>query len=305
MHPLQLHITSLRGAAEGGEAEDATVTRSTASLLHSGCGISSWDAFRHEEHYLEVWPREELVYLSAESETVLTTLEPGKTYVVGGLVDHNRCKGLTYGLAKAAGIATARLPITKYVPLQSCTMLAVNHVFQILLEFEQHEGSDEERWAAAMETVIECFNEDRVAHPENAHVFAIPRLMTHLWQKNLNKDADVLFPVEAGPQPGHFWATNQHEPLIVAIVFPFAYVDRYQGPWVARGLDDVRHFGEELRQGFLFASGKSRRPDQLSVMDGELRRVWETPVRRSRTVLQELLSWARGFPPVRECMVRS
>jgi len=154
MHPLQLHITSLRGAAEGGEAEDATVTRSTASLLHSGCGISSWDAFRHEEHYLEVWPREELVYLSAESETVLTTLEPGKTYVVGGLVDHNRCKGLTYGLAKAAGIATARLPITKYVPLQSCTMLAVNHVFQILLEFEQHEGSDEERWAAAMETVI-------------------------------------------------------------------------------------------------------------------------------------------------------
>ena len=174
--------------------------------------------------------------------------------------------------------------------------------------FELNKVSGTRIWIfppAAMETVIECFNEDRVAHPENAHVFAIPRLMTHLWQKNLNKDADVLFPVEAGPQPGHFWATNQHEPLIVAIVFPFAYVDRYQGPWVARGLDDVRHFGEELRQGFLFASGKSRRPDQLSVMDGELRRVWETPVRRSRTVLQELLSWARGFPPVRECMVRS
>jgi len=158
---------------------------------------------------------------------------------------------------------------------------------------------------AAMETAIECFNEDRIAHPWNAHVFAIPRLMTHLWQKNLNKDADILFPVEAGPQPGHFWATNQHEPLIVAFVFPFAYVDGYRGPWVAKGLDDVRNFGEELRQGFLFASGKARKPGQLSLMDSELRRVWETPVRRSRTVLQELLGWARRFPPVRKCMVRA
>ena len=33
---------------------------------------------------------------------------------------------------------------------------------------------------AAMETIMEVFNEDRMAHPRRAHVFVIPRLMTHL-----------------------------------------------------------------------------------------------------------------------------
>ena len=42
---------------------------------------------------------------------------------------------------------------------------------------------------------MEVFNKDRIAHPWNPHVFVVPRLMTHLWQKNLGKDADVLFTV--------------------------------------------------------------------------------------------------------------
>ena len=42
---------------------------------------------------------------------------------------------------------------------------------------------------AAMETVMELFNEDRIAHSQNPHVFVVPRLMTHLWRKKLGKDA--------------------------------------------------------------------------------------------------------------------
>ena len=48
---------------------------------------------------------------------------------------------------------------------------------------------------AAMETVMEVCNEDRMAHSKRAHVFVVPRLITHLWRKHLEKDADVLMTI--------------------------------------------------------------------------------------------------------------
>lgn len=72
-----------------------------------------------------------------------------------------------------------------------------------MFELRDVEGS--RFWApppAAMETVMEIFNEDRVAHPTRAHVFAVPRLMTHLWRKRLGKDADLMWTVPTGD---HFW----------------------------------------------------------------------------------------------------
>lgn len=131
-HPLQLHLASMDAAAGSGST--------TAAQLQARCGFDSWDVHRHEQHYLEVFPTEQLVYLTSESDNLLERLEPNKIYVVGALVDHNRRKGLTHGLAQAAGVTTARLPIAEHVSLQCGTMLAVNHVFQLCLEFEQHEG---------------------------------------------------------------------------------------------------------------------------------------------------------------------
>jgi tRNA (guanine9-N1)-methyltransferase len=43
---------------------------------------------------LENYPRDKLVYLSSESENVLTELKPDHLYVIGGLVDHNSSKVL-------------------------------------------------------------------------------------------------------------------------------------------------------------------------------------------------------------------
>ncbi|EJK69227.1 hypothetical protein THAOC_09530, partial [Thalassiosira oceanica] len=116
---------------------------------------------------------------------------------------------------------------------------------------------------AVMEVAMEQFNDDRLVSPHNLHVFAIPSLMTHLWRRRLSKAADILFTVPVGGHPGHFWATHQHEPLIVAIVFPLGFVDRYFGPWAVRGHDDIEHLVAELEQGFLYTSGKSRKPGDL------------------------------------------
>ena len=53
-----------------------------------------------------------------------------------------------------------------------------------------------------MEMIMEVFNEDRMAHPKQAHMFVVPRLMTHLWRKPLGKDADVLVTIT---DEDHFW----------------------------------------------------------------------------------------------------
>ena len=71
---------------------------------------------------------------------------------------------------------------------------------------------------AATETVVKVFNKDRLAQPHTPHVFAIHRLMTHLWRRQLSKDADVLFTINVGKS---FWPSSMHEPLIVLIVSPW------------------------------------------------------------------------------------
>lgn len=76
-----------------------------------------------------------IVYLSSESPYVLDRLEPNTSYVIGGLVDRNREKGLCYRRARDMGIRTAKLPIGEYIVMQSRKVLATNHVTEIMLKW--------------------------------------------------------------------------------------------------------------------------------------------------------------------------
>ncbi|KAH7015176.1 guanine-1-methyltransferase-domain-containing protein [Ilyonectria destructans] len=91
----------------------------------------------------------DIVYLSSDSPYTLDRLEPNTSYVIGGLVDKNREKGLCYKRARELGIRTARLPIGEYMVMQSRTVLATNHVVEIMLKWLEYEN-----WGDAFLSVI-------------------------------------------------------------------------------------------------------------------------------------------------------
>ena len=77
-------------------------------------GHVNWVAGLHENPFHEAFPNtkpENIVYLTADSTTVLETLDPSCVYVIGGLVDRNRYKRLCLDRAEQNSVSTARLPI--------------------------------------------------------------------------------------------------------------------------------------------------------------------------------------------------
>lgn len=93
--------------------------------------------------------RDALVYLTADSPHELSELDPAKIYVVGGIVDRNRHKGLCLAKAEAQGVATARLPLGAHVRLASSQVMCTNHVVEIMLRWAELRD-----WGAAFEAVI-------------------------------------------------------------------------------------------------------------------------------------------------------
>lgn len=91
----------------------------------------------------------EIVYLTSDSPNTLSSLRPYSTYIIGGIVDKNRHKGICYKKAMDAGVKTAKLPIGDYMQMNSRFVLTTNHVSEIMVRWL--ECGD---WGQAFEKVM-------------------------------------------------------------------------------------------------------------------------------------------------------
>ncbi|XP_010159005.1 PREDICTED: tRNA methyltransferase 10 homolog A [Eurypyga helias] len=122
-HPVQFYLTS-----HGGQLK--------SNMNENDKGWVNWkDIQIRAEHYSELIKKEDLVYLTSDSPNVLSELDEKKAYVIGGLVDHNHHKGITYKKAVEQGVGHAQLPLGNFVKMNSRKVLAVNHVFEIILAY--------------------------------------------------------------------------------------------------------------------------------------------------------------------------
>nr|DAD23675.1 TPA_asm: hypothetical protein HUJ06_025138 [Nelumbo nucifera] len=105
--PCHLWLTGCRGEME--------------TQLQRLPGFDKWVIEKETRSYIEALQdqKENLIYLTADAETVLDELDPKKIYIIGGLVDRNRWKGITLKKAQEQGIQTAKLPIGSYLKMSS------------------------------------------------------------------------------------------------------------------------------------------------------------------------------------------
>ncbi|KAG8455055.1 hypothetical protein GDO86_001321 [Hymenochirus boettgeri] len=130
------------------------------SLLYDECvrmndGFNNYLVDTTESNFLDIFPLEQVVYLTPDSNSALEDIDPQKVYVLGGLVDESIQKKLTYRKAKEHGLQTARLPIQEYMDKKvnsknfHSEILAINQVFDVLSTYYRTKS-----WPEALQTGV-------------------------------------------------------------------------------------------------------------------------------------------------------
>lgn len=117
--PAHLWLTGCRGEIE--------------TQLQRLPGFDKWIIEKESRPYIEALQdnKENLVYLTADALTILDELDSKKIYIIGGLVDRTRWKGITMKKADDQGIQSAKLPIANYLKMSSSQVSRVLciHIF--------------------------------------------------------------------------------------------------------------------------------------------------------------------------------
>jgi tRNA (guanine9-N1)-methyltransferase len=129
--------------------QEPASTDSTNVQPHGASTEICLSGHENDEKGEPVLPNPSIIYLTSDSPNTLDVLLPYTSYIIGGLVDKNRHKGICYKRACARNIPTAKLPIGEYMTMQSRSVLATNHVAEIMVRWLEHGD-----WARAFLEVI-------------------------------------------------------------------------------------------------------------------------------------------------------
>ncbi|NXL85353.1 TM10C methyltransferase, partial [Alectura lathami] len=102
-----------------------------------------------EQCYTDIFPKDKLIYLTADSPKVMKTFDHDKVYIVGSMVDKSIKTGVSLAQAKRLGLETAALPLEKYLLWSSgAKNLTLDQMMHILLTLK-----DTGDWKKALEFV--------------------------------------------------------------------------------------------------------------------------------------------------------
>ncbi|KAI5645091.1 tRNA (Guanine-1)-methyltransferase domain-containing protein [Phthorimaea operculella] len=92
----------------------------------------------HSESYLDIFPKEKLVYLTPHCRDELTKFDHDAIYIVGCMVDKVNCEPLSLAKAKRDGLKMAKLPLDRYLEWGPGAKknLNINHMIPILLDLK-------------------------------------------------------------------------------------------------------------------------------------------------------------------------
>ncbi|XP_027033969.1 tRNA methyltransferase 10 homolog B isoform X2 [Tachysurus fulvidraco] len=126
------------------------------SLLYKECirmneGFLNYLIDVTEESWIDLFPTEDIIYLTPDASEALEEVNGDKVFILGGLVDESIQKKRSYTRAKELRVQIARLPIDEYMVKRPnpknfhSKILAINQVFEILLTFR-----DTGSWSKAL-----------------------------------------------------------------------------------------------------------------------------------------------------------
>lgn len=102
-----------------------------------------------DQCYTEIFPKDKLIYLTADSPKVMKTFDHDKIYIVGSMVDKSIKTGVSLARAKRLGLETAALPLEKYLLWSTgAKNLTLDQMMYILLTLK-----DTADWKKALEFV--------------------------------------------------------------------------------------------------------------------------------------------------------
>ncbi|XP_053211291.1 tRNA methyltransferase 10 homolog C-like [Panonychus citri] len=121
----------------------------TYSLLEKSLGwdhqakFSSHFIHRTSKSYIDLFPRDKLIYLCPDSSYDFTNYDDEAVYVVGGLVDRRVVKPVSLAKCKKEKLKHMRLPLDQHLSMIGSKILTIDQVISILIGLKSGKSMEE------------------------------------------------------------------------------------------------------------------------------------------------------------------